>query len=225
MPEIFAIHLLEVEEFTSCKQKLISLLPSEKQEKYAGYKHNDNLQRSLLGELMCRKILAEKLKIKPEQLILQSGEKGKPFIENQKLQFNISHSGRWVVAAFSEKEVGIDIELIREPNYEVAKRFYSKAEIQQLNSVTDNNAKRDFFFDLWTLKESYLKAIGTGLTKSLSSFTIDIRTNSIRITDEKPIENIYFRQYDFDKAYKLAVCSFENIFCEEIKIVEIADII
>ncbi|MCX6231643.1 MAG: 4'-phosphopantetheinyl transferase superfamily protein [Bacteroidetes bacterium] len=225
MLDIFAIHLLEDEKFIDYKYKLISALPIEQQDKYDNYKHSGNLQRSLLGELMIRKILSEKLNIHPAHIPLLRGNNGKPYIENQDLHFNISHSGKWVVAAFSDKELGIDIELIRDANYNVAERFYSKAELLHLNSIMDENARKKYFFDLWTLKESYLKAIGTGLTKSLSSFTIEIKYNSISITDDKPIDSIYFRQYEFDNAYKLAVCSFDNDFCKEIKVLEVDDIL
>jgi 4'-phosphopantetheinyl transferase len=223
--EIFAVKLVDADVFTEIKHKLISSLSVEQQAKYTNYKHLDNLQRSLLGELMIRKILSGKLKLDPAHILLKQHEKGKPYLENTDLHFNISHSGKWVIAAFSHNVIGIDIELIREPNYNVAERFYSAYEIQQLNSFSDNELKKLYFFDLWTLKESYLKAIGTGLTKSLSSFTIKIESGFIRITDEQPIENIYFRQYQFDTNYKMAVCSFVTDFCDDIQIIDVFSLI
>ena len=221
MLEIFAIKLVDKEIFKSIKSQLIIKLPSDIISKYNDYKHSDSLQRSLLAELLIRKILSQKLKIRGKDIVFQKGEKGKPYLANYQMYFNISHSGKWVVAAFSNTEIGIDIELIREPNYEVAKRFYSNAELEKLNKIEDKDFKKDYFFDLWTLKESYLKAIGTGLTKSLSSFSIYISNEQIKLFDESLIDKIYFKQYQFDKEYKLAVCCFGNHFCEEIEILKI----
>jgi 4'-phosphopantetheinyl transferase len=222
MVEIFAVKLAEKEIFGEIKSELISKLPVVVAAKYNDYKHSDSLQRSLLGELLLRKVLSQKLKLTDKEINFKTGDKGKPYLSDQALYFNISHSGKWVVGAFSDKEVGIDVELIREPNYEVAKRFYSEIELAGLNSIADAELKKEYFFELWTLKESYLKAIGTGLTKSLSSFTVITAANGqIFLTDGAAIDHVFFKQYAFDKDYKLAVCSFENEFCEEIQTMDI----
>jgi len=218
MLNIFAVKLVDKEIFEEIKSLLIRVLPSDVATKYYDYKHSDSLQRSLIAELLIRKILSLKLNLIGKNIVFQKGHNGKPYLVNNQMYFNISHSGKWVVGAFSDIEVGIDIELIREPNYEVAKRFYSKVELEKLNSIDDKNLKKEYFFDLWTLKESYLKAIGTGLTKSLSSFTIITSNKQIKLFDDSPIDNIFFKQYQFDKEYKLAVCCFGNQFCEEIDI-------
>lgn len=222
MLEIFAIKLVDKEIFEEIKSLLICKLPSDIATKYYYYKHSDSLQRTLLGELLVRKKLSQKLNLRGKDIIFQKGDKGKPYLADHQMYFNISHSGKWVVGAFSDSEVGIDVELIREPNYEVAKRFYSNKEIKKLNSIEDKNLRKEYFFDLWTLKESYLKAIGTGLTKSLNSFTINNSGENITLVDDGlSVNNIFFKQYQFDKEYKLAVCCFGNQFCEDIEILEI----
>ena len=224
MLEIFAVKLAEKEIFGEIKSHLISKLPLAYALKYSDYKHSDSLQRTLLGELLLRKILSQKLNINSKEFEFQKGDKGKPFLPGQPYFFNVSHSGRWVLAVFSGKEVGIDVEHIRTPNYEVSKRFYSASEIATLNSIVDADAKKDYFFQLWTLKESYLKAIGTGLTKSLSSFTVITADGQISLVDGLAVDYIFFKQYDFDKDYQLAVCSFENEFCDDIQVIDIKNL-
>jgi 4'-phosphopantetheinyl transferase len=221
MLEIFAVKLVDKEIFGEIKNHLISKLPIAIATKYSDYKHSDSLQRSLLGELLMRKILSQKLNISEIDIVFRFGDKGKPYLSEHPPHFNISHSGCWVVGAFADKEVGIDVELIRTPNYAVAKRFYSDIEIATLNAFEDADLKKDYFFRLWTLKESYLKAIGTGLTKSLSSFTVTTSYGKISLVDGAPVDHVFFKQYSFDKDYKLAVCSFENEFCEEIQLLDI----
>jgi len=221
MLEIFAVKLVDKEIFQEIKYHLISKLPAIVAARYNDYKHSDSLQRSLLGELLLRKIISHKIHIPAKEILFQTGEKGKPYLSDHPFFFNISHSGLWVVGAFADREVGVDVELIRPPNYDVAKRFFSEIEIAVLNAFREEDVKMDYFFQLWTLKESYLKAIGTGLTKSLSSFTVTTSGGQIMLVDDALIDHIFFKQYAFDKEYKLAVCSFENEFCEEIQILDI----
>src|SRR5690606_23970266 len=56
---------------------------------------------------------------------------------------------------------------------DLARRFFSPAEVEWLGSLPETRV-REAFLDLWTLKESVLKAIGTGLATPLKSFTIEI---------------------------------------------------
>jgi 4'-phosphopantetheinyl transferase len=220
MVEIFAVKLLEQDVFLLKKKELLSKLPSILIEKFNNYTHNKNLQRTIFGELLIRFYIGLKTNLDSRNLIFSIGEKGKPYLQNSNIHFNISHSGDWVVAAFSEKEIGIDIELIREPNYNVVKRYFSEKEILNINSITNPERKKNIFFDYWTIKESYLKAIGTGLTKSLSSFTVLFEEGKISITDDVNKEVLYINQFDFDKDYKLCVCSFEEPIIKEIRTIE-----
>ncbi len=220
MVEIFAVKLLKQDVFFNKKTDLLNKLPASLIEKFNNYAHNKNLQRTIFGELLSRYYIGLKTNTDSRNIFFNIGEKGKPFLQNSNIHFNISHSGEWVVAAFSEKETGIDIELIREPNYNVAKRYFSEIEILNLNSTSDPERKRQLFFDYWTIKESYLKAIGTGLTKSLSSFTVLFNEGNISITDDVNKEDLYINQFDFDKDYKLSVCSYEESILKKIQTIE-----
>lgn len=166
-----------------------------------------DLQRSLLGEALARTQLSRLSGIPAKDLTIVRTDKGKPYLEDfPDLHYNISHSGEWVVMAQSDREVGIDVERIREPQYRIAERFFSAYELQELNRLT-GDAKKEFFFDLWTLKESYLKLLGKGLTKSLGSFTLKRGIGSFKlVTGDKTDDSVHFTQIPVDPAYKLAVC-------------------
>lgn len=220
MVEIFAVELLIKSDFLNRKNELINRLPTFLLDKYNNFSHNDNLQRSILGELLARYYYSQKLNIESKQIIFNYGKKGKPYLPDSEIHFNISHSGRWVVAAFAKDKIGIDIELIREPNYGVANRFFSAKEIEQLNVITNPEIKKNLFFDFWTIKESYLKAIGTGLTKPLSTFTVEKNNNNIQLTDNEKNNLVFIKQYPFKENYKLSVCSFENEFNDNVTMVE-----
>ena len=103
--------------------------------------------------------------------------KGKPYsIDDPNLNFNMSNSGNLVAIAFSyDGEVGIDIEQIRYlPDLdEMINTNFSANEIRFINAKPEQRINR--FFRFWTIKESYLKAIGEGmrLTPDFLEFSID----------------------------------------------------
>ena len=63
--------------------------------------------------------------------------------------------------------------------------------------------KCETFYRFWTLKESFVKAIGTGLIKSMNSFTTELWSNNICVTGER---NFKFLELPFYENYSFAVC-------------------
>ena len=185
----------------------MACLPESSRASVLKFRKPADLQRSLLGEALARAQLSRVSGIPAIDLTIVRTEKGKPHLEDiPDLHYNISHSGEWVVMAQSDMEVGIDVERIREPQYRIAERFFSAQELQELNRL-NGKAKKEFFFDLWTLKESYLKLLGKGLTKSLGSFTLKRGKGGFRlVTGDKTDGSVHFTQVLVDPDYKLSVC-------------------
>ena len=94
-------------------------------------------------------------------LTLASGTHGKPyFLHAPQLHFNLSHSGRHWLCAFSGAPVGLDVQQHRACQKQaLARRFFSPAEQAFLERTSHAP-----FFDLWCAKESYLKFTGEGLS-------------------------------------------------------------
>ena len=226
MVEVFAIKILDEEGFLIKKELLLKLLPSSNRDFYTRFKRTSALQRSLFAELLSRFIISQKLELSPHNIVFSRSKNGKPFLENSNTKFNLSHSGDWVVMAIAEAEVGIDVELIRPVNYHIAERFFSKDEVTILN-LREGKDKLNYFFDLWTLKESYLKLIGTGLTRSLSSFTVHMNSGKFVISEEgnKMNTKVFFRQYSLSENYKLSVCSYDNNFNPKLKLISVDDLL
>lgn len=102
-------------------------------------------------------------------------EKGKPFfVFNPSLQFSISHTNEYIAIAFSEKPIGIDIEKERKSKLEIAYRFFHPKETEYLESIKDIKEQNKAFTKIWTVKESYVKCIGTGIANNFKSFYIEI---------------------------------------------------
>lgn len=119
------------------------------------------------------KEINEKIKSLSKQKLLKN-DHGKPYYENTNIKFNKSNTIGLSVLIIDNKECGIDIETIRKYDEVMAKRILSREEYDFVNR---NN--KDFNFTLiWTLKESYLKCMGTGLNLNLKDISF-VKDNKI----------------------------------------------
>jgi 4'-phosphopantetheinyl transferase len=222
---IYAIRLMSEQHLEKEKPRLMKLIPRDQKPWMENFAKAKDRQRSLLGECIARWALSRSTGIPPEKQVIQRTEKGKPWLNAESAPFfNVSHSGEWIVVALSEQNVGVDVERIRTPVYRVAKRYFSPKEVRFLNAL-DEPDKKLYFFDLWTLKESYLKLLGKGLTRSLGSFSIVRKEGLFQLESEGRVdESIYFRMPLLDPGYKLAVCSYSSDFSDPVNIVTTYDL-
>lgn len=132
---------------------------------------------------------------------------GKPYIEGSNINFNVSHSGKYALCCFSKNNIGCDIEFIGEAYMDVAQRFYNKEEVLQLVNITDKKDRNRLFYDLWVLKESFVKCLGKGLSIGLSDyyFTV-VGNNYYRVKQNINSSKYECRLFDIDDTYSIAVC-------------------
>jgi len=132
---------------------------------------------------------------------------GKPFIKNyhiiDDMQFSISHSRGLVVVALTRgSPIGVDVEATNGngDNLGLAKRYFSKEEYANLTAlpIEDQNKR---FFDLWTLKEAYIKACGEGLSIPLDSFWYEFTDGGEMSIDFLPIRNDCANAWFFCQLY------------------------
>lgn len=133
-------------------------------------------RRSILARSALRLILADYLSAVPDALCFAYGPHGKPALSGAfaPLSFNVSHSDDLALIAVSEGgSVGVDIERIRADveGSEIAERFFCPAERAWLQSLPRAH-RPDGFFTLWTRKEAYIKARGSGLWHDLQAFDV-----------------------------------------------------
>ncbi|MEE1155169.1 MAG: 4'-phosphopantetheinyl transferase superfamily protein [Acutalibacteraceae bacterium] len=165
-------------------------------------------------------------KLQEKEMVYSFNQSEKPYFSNYpNLHFNLSHSGNIAICVFSDKEVGCDIEQIDKPLEDVAKRFFTENEYRYIFKNTLDSEKAERFYRIWTLKESYLKLTGKGLSGGLDSFSIKINNENNVLVEKNSNQNIckdnvstdtvFFKEYDF-KNYKIAVCSNCNNFSPSI---------
>lgn len=109
----------------------------------------------------------------PEKLLMDKTEEGKPFFpEKPECNFNISHSGDHCAVMISDKTCGADIEEIRPFPQKVLKRICTEEELDHVFSLPEDEQK-NAMWQLWTLKESYVKAVGKGLSFGMKNISFD----------------------------------------------------
>ena len=135
-------------------------------------------RRFVAGRGALRAILAGYLAVEPERLKFGYTDHGKPFLVNSpvNIQFNVSHSGDLMVAAFcKERTLGVDIEKEdrRFGAMEIAERFFCDREKEEIARQAPNE-RIAAFFQIWTAKEAILKATSLGLALELSEVEIGL---------------------------------------------------
>jgi 4'-phosphopantetheinyl transferase len=130
----------------------------------------------LITRAMIRTLLARYTGIPAKDLVFQKNEYGRPELipEQRKLpiHFNLSHTdGLIACGVVLKREIGVDVEDITRGGdlVKIADRFFSPMEVHDLNTVEESRQEARFF-DYWTLKESYIKARGMGLSIPLDQF-------------------------------------------------------
>lgn len=168
------------------------------------YKNALDYRRSLIAYSTLYAITLRLKKFPLEELTIEKNECGKPFFSKlSNYSFNISHSKDWIVVAISSDEIGIDVEYNEEFDYcEVVEAFFSEKE-KKLFFDAMNHEQAKVFYQLWTLKESYIKAIGQGMMMKLDSFDIELLEKPITTSGNTEFE---MAELALDNDYTLSVC-------------------
>ncbi len=210
---MITINCVDISKMTIEDYEKFYLISSDERKKRATrYKHLENAKRCILGDILLRYSLFQTFDDLVEPII-ECGIHGKPYIKNvEGFFFNISHSGKWIVIAFGTSEVGVDIEQIRWTGSleGVVNRFYTEEEKNYIFSATDEKEKAIRFTKVWSLKESYIKFLGEGLSRGLSSFSIDVFNEKIMDILNKDTNSITIKSSLLEEEYVLSICSREN---------------
>lgn len=162
---------------------LYEKLPAWRREKVDKVKSREDKKRSLAAGLLLTQMGTVLCKQRAVPTDIGYEKNGKPyFTDRPDLHFNLSHSGKWAVCAFSDAPVGVDVEVRRDTtNLKVAERFFSKKENEYINSFDTKEQREDAFYKIWTLKEAFIKATGEGLSRPLNEFSFTFTPSGITI--------------------------------------------
>jgi len=167
--------------------------------------------RFVLTRSMLRRLLAEYVHTTPECIQFSQGFHGKPELAGEPrcpVRFNVSHSGARAAMAFAlQHEVGVDIEQHSSSlNWQIISRqFFSPMECRVLESIPVDQ-RVGAFFDTWTRKESFIKAVGNGLSYGLDSFCVQgVGEPALLVAPVEDLSRWWMGCFDAGSDYSAAV--------------------
>ena len=221
--EASEIHLWNVDsedfDLQSLQAQCLGWLTNVELERYQRYQFDRHRKQLLLGRMLIRSVLSRYIEtIEPASWQFQYNDYGKPSIHKAQqsipLFFNLSHSAnRLILAVAGFSELGVDIEACLKPRRveRIADRYFSKQEAKELLSL-DKAEQLSRFYDLWTLKEAYIKACGLGLAIPLQQFTysfLDAEKLAIQFDASRDDDENRWQLWQLQTAgdYKLALAA------------------
>lgn len=193
-------------------EEALGWLSASEREQATSFSREASRNRYLQVRAAVRYCLAQHARCTPQQLVIERSETGKPkLVAPCPLFFSISHSdNQLAIAITTAGEIGIDLEKVatRRPCTAIAERYFHPRETaaqQQLSKAEQT----PFFFNLWTLKEAFFKAIGTGISTGLDKAQFSLTGESILARLHPSLQETethwQFQQWSSDAGYKMAL--------------------
>lgn len=142
------------------------------------------------------------------------GDQGKPmFRDYPEIHFSLSHSGDYAICSMGEQEIGNDIERVRPGKLRVAEHFFAEEEKAWLYQAKRPEEQESRMFRIWTIKESFLKVTGLGMSLPLRDFTVFMEEDGrIRLHHTLNDNTYYIKEYALPgffqemTGYKISAC-------------------
>lgn len=193
------LHYVSIKDLTP---KDIASLSVHRRRQAESYRCENDKKLSLAAGVALDKALQE-YGLREKDAVMSYERFGKPYLKDYpNIKFSISHSGEIAVVAISDVDVGCDIERTGRYKEEVVERCFSKEEQDFIFSQTDKDA---VFTKIWVAKESFVKALGLGLSVKLNSFSVIIKGDQVSLSQNIDPRVWTIKEESLD-GYFLAVC-------------------
>lgn len=164
----------------------IAAATPEEMERAARFRRPIDARHFLARRAATRRLLAARLGIDPDAVVVALGPFGKPYVPGSSVRFSVSHSGPLVMIAIADGlPLGCDIEqAIPHPDLlAIAERHFTRGEYARIEGLAQHQ-RIAAFYDCWTRKEAYLKAVGTGMSLPMDSFEfVDTGSGTARLAN------------------------------------------
>jgi 4'-phosphopantetheinyl transferase len=182
------VWFLDLDALSRDVSSAIDILSADELRRAAAFHAGQTGRRFVACRAGVRRILASRTSVDPATIRFCYGRHGRPYLADNPLdlRFSVSHtSGHAVVAVTRQRDAGIDIEVIRRIDHldSLAQRYLSPVEIEQLARAHDRVLG---FWKVWTRKEAYVKALGTGLSGPICEFAVSLSEPARLLTTGKP---------------------------------------
>lgn len=175
-------------------------------ERIENSKHELNKFTSIVGHIISLNIISEEFDIPVKKIgIIRSNQEKPKVLNPQEAFFNISHSSDIVISGVSDSEIGIDVEMKQIVKPKVIEHVLCELEYKAIQK-TDNIS--DLFIKVWTIKESFLKLLGLGLSVPLRDVVVD-NIFSDGGTVSYGEFKAYYQTHEYDEFY-ITYCLFDK---------------
>jgi 4'-phosphopantetheinyl transferase len=166
-------------------RSLAVFLSAEERRRAAGFRFDKDAMAFVAGRYLQRRSLSAHLGLPVEDLHIVAGQHGKPFLAGHEngISFNLTNTPGLVALAFSRSAtlLGIDAEPLATPIEAEASLMFCSAAERQVVAASRETERSSLLVAYWTVKESFLKATGTGLLAAPAELTVQFEDGSIRI--------------------------------------------
>jgi 4'-phosphopantetheinyl transferase len=159
---------------------LQKILSADELTRVSRFHFEKDQKRFIAARGILRKILGHYLDKNPHDIRFEYTRHGKPMLASESgfdtIGFNLSHSDEFVLYAVTlDQNIGIDIERIRDDvdMDQISQRFFSQGEISSLKQIQKNKCS-EVFFQYWTRKEAFLKAMGEGISFPMAQCDVSL---------------------------------------------------
>ena len=210
-------------------QKYYEALSEERRQKADRCGASSHKLLSVAAGFLLEEKLSTLFGIPKDRIQYRTVQNGKPVLtgEADGISFNLSHSKSCVLCTLADTRpadrrktshirdrellLGCDIEKIRPVDLRLAGRFFYKSEHEYIMSRPNEEEAQKAFFRLWTLKESYMKAVGLGFALPLNEFEISFDENDrARVSQNGGMKDFRFDEYERE-GFRIAVCCPETV--------------
>lgn len=205
-------------------QAFYKILPKERQKQIDKLHREEMVQKKVLAGIFMQYGLSRVTGMPIRNICYSYGKQGKPELDwmnisrqdilpvrdsgsVEQLDFNLSHSGKYVVLAVSDKPVGVDVERLRNNRQNIAKRCFHKKEYEDIMALQSQESRDRRFLEYWTMKEAYVKRSGDGLRIPLNSFCVKRSGEGVSSVENTGCPKIWFATGFVEEDYAVSVCS------------------
>lgn len=206
MIKTYIINIRQLED-ENIFNKMMEVVSPYRRQKIALLKNKNDKMRSLGAAIALNKALGG-YGLEERAMEYESGSHGKPLLRYYpEIHFSLSHSKDYAICSIGSEEIGNDIEWVRSGKDNVAERFFASEELAWIKNAADSKERDERMFRIWTMKESFLKVTGLGMSLPLKDFTVVMQENG----------NIVLRQTVNDKVYHIKEYALPLIFNEQLE--------
>ena len=192
---------------------LLGALDTAKRDRVLRLSQREDRARSAVAHVLARKAIARRLRNGSAPAEVAVDRCGKPYLPSAPwLHVSLAHAGEWAVCATGSTPLGVDVESVRAMGEGTALHILSPNEVGELSACASADRQRRVC-ELWTVKESFVKALGIGWDLPPESLTVQIlKDGEVVVEGPEASGHHRFGRYALDADYLVALCARKGTF-------------